>query len=273
MIASIRIKEQEYQFNLKIGTNISIPLVFNGAQPNTYNVPIAKSEVYRDGQFVGDVREGGSCNFETYTLTPHCNGTHTECIGHILPERYAVNEMLKDSLSLAILVSVQTKKGIECSEVYSQEFSEDDLIISKSELEKALANFDTSLLKDAALIIRTLENSKEKKEQDYMLKNPAFFSNDCIKFIYDLGVRHLLTDLPSLDRLFDSGVLSNHHIFWNLNKSKTKEIEEKNLHKTITEMIFVDDSISDGIYLVNIQIAPFQSDASPSRIMLFPKIS
>jgi hypothetical protein len=34
-------------------------------------------------------------------------------------------------------------------------------------------------------------------------------------------------------------------------------------------MIYVPDEISDGEYLLNLQIAPFVSDASPSRPVLF----
>jgi hypothetical protein len=41
---------------------------------------------------------------------------------------------------------------------------------------------------------------------------------------------------------------------------------------TITEMIFVDDSIADGLYLINMQIASFESDASPSKPVLYKLI-
>ncbi len=34
-------------------------------------------------------------------------------------------------------------------------------------------------------------------------------------------------------------------------------------------MIFAADSVEDGNYLLNLQIAPFTSDASPSRPILF----
>jgi hypothetical protein len=38
---------------------------------------------------------------------------------------------------------------------------------------------------------------------------------------------------------------------------------------TITELIYVDDSIENGLYMLDIQIASFQSDASPSRPLLY----
>ena len=87
------------------GNDISIPLYFNGVQPNTYGVDKATSSPYQDGQFIGDTRKGGPCNFETYSFTTHCNGTHTECIGHITNERISIlslNEKKADVSQLVI---------------------------------------------------------------------------------------------------------------------------------------------------------------------------
>ena len=80
MKAIIDIGLNQYSVDFSKKHDISIPLIFNGSQPNTYEVDIASSKAYEDGQFIGDTRRGGPCNFETYTLTPHCNGTHTECV-------------------------------------------------------------------------------------------------------------------------------------------------------------------------------------------------
>ena len=83
MKANITLKNIYFEVDFSKGNDISIPIKFNGSQPNTYGVKIATSIAYQDGQFIGDTRKGGPCNFETYNFTPHCNGTHTECIGHI----------------------------------------------------------------------------------------------------------------------------------------------------------------------------------------------
>ena len=63
-----------------------------------------------------------------------------------------------------------------------------------------------------ALIIRTLPNSSDKKQRDY-IKNPSAFFLEAMNYIVSLGVRHLLVDMPSVDRLFDDGILSAHNIF------------------------------------------------------------
>ena len=45
--------------------------------------------------------------------------------------------------------------------------------------------------------------------------------------------------------------------------------EDARLNATITEMIYVDETISDGSYILNLQIASFENDASPSKPVLF----
>ena len=77
MKALLNIDNSRVEVDFSKGIDISIPLYFNGDQPNTYNVDKATSKPYQDGTFFGDTRKGGPCNFETYRLTPHCNGPHT----------------------------------------------------------------------------------------------------------------------------------------------------------------------------------------------------
>ena len=83
MILSIYLEEQHFTFDTSKVKDISIPLKFNGEQPNIFNTKRAESGAYEADGFVGDTRQGSGCNFEQLTLVPHCNGTHTECIGHI----------------------------------------------------------------------------------------------------------------------------------------------------------------------------------------------
>jgi hypothetical protein len=41
------------------------------------------------------------------------------------------------------------------------------------------------------------------------------------------------------------------------------------MHATITEMIYADSSIADGMYMLNLQVASFRNDAAPSRPVLY----
>lgn len=44
----------------------------------------------------------------------------------------------------------------------------------------------------------------------------SYFSQDAMCYINALEVKHLLVDLPSVDRENDGGRLAAHRIFWNL---------------------------------------------------------
>jgi hypothetical protein len=83
-----------------------------------------------------------------------------------------------------------------------------------------------------------------------------------MQLIVDAGVQHLLIDLPSVDREEDGGALAAHHLFWNVPAAP-------NFQKTITELIYVPNEISDGDYILNLQVSNFANDAAPSRPMLF----
>ena len=135
---------------------------------------------------------------------------------------------------------------------------------TKELLQKKLNGVSKYFLR--GLIIRTLPNLERKKSQDYMQHTPAFFSIDAMNYIREIGVQHLLVDIPSVDRLFDDGILSAHNIFWD---TRGKKYNPKTKNKTITEMIFVENTILDGIYLLNIQIPAFVADAAPSRPIIF----
>lgn len=245
-------------------TDISIPLRFNGPQPNAYGVEKATSEPVQAGSLVGDTRLGGSVNFEQYTFIPHCNGTHTECVGHITHERISVRDCLQDALMPAQLMSVLPER------------IEGELVITRKTLELATSEpravatgfFDSGESK--ALVVRTLPNDASKLTRDHGDANmPPYFSADALRYIVELGVKHLLVDLPSIDRIFDDGKLINHRIFWNVEEGSFEAGDQTRFNSTITELIYVPNEVADGNYILNLQIAPFESDAAPSRPILW----
>lgn len=262
----IELAEKAYSLNFP-GTSVAIPLQFNGPQPNTYGVAKAQSQAYAAGGWVGDTRQGGSCNFETYNFTPHCNGTHTECVGHIADMRLSVDTQLQESLIPATLISVEPVLGADAQDTYDPPLQPEDRVIERAQLEVALISARPEFLE--ALLIRTLPNPLGKMEQDYMEKAPAFFSLEAMQYIAKLQVKHLLVDLPSVDRLHDEGKLRNHHTFWNLPAGSHEVDPDRIPPETITEMIFAPDQVQDGKYLLNLQIAAFVSDAAPSRPVLY----
>ena len=273
MILSIETGNRVFSVDTDKPLDISIPLDFTGPQPNAFGVAAAWSEPCMAGEIVGDTRHGGSCNFESVTLVPHCNGTHTECVGHITHERIGVNECLTEALIPAVLITVEPEAASSTSETYSATPAADDLIITARSIRDALAELsDEPIVETPALIIRTIPNDADKLSRSYGEEIPAYFSSDAIGFIVSLNTRHLLTDLPSIDRMFDEGRLSNHRTFWDVDPGSFELGPNSRLHSTITELIFVPETVEDGEYLLNLQIAPFVSDASPSRPVLFRPI-
>jgi arylformamidase len=249
---------------MKILADLSIPLQFNGPQPNAYGVAQASSQPVRAGSLVGDTRQGGSVNFEQYTFIPHCGGTHTECVGHITDKRISVRECLQDVIVPAVLVTVEPERD------------GGDLVITLSGLKDKLVTPQTALQvgtpaiqSGKALIVRTLPNDDGKLTAEYGETSiPPYFTADAMKFIVGSGFKHLLVDLPSIDRLFDDGKLTNHRIFWNVEAGSREVNAYTRINSTITEMIYVPNGIEDGEYLLNLQIAPFESDCAPSRPLL-----
>ena len=270
MLLTIQIDKKTYNVVTENPLDISIPLDFNGAQPNAFGVEKATSKPYKTESLVGDTRQNGSCNFEQITMIPHCNGTHTECVGHITNQRISVNECLQDTFILANLISVEPENTGETDETYVVELNENDKLITKKSLENGKWKMESG--KFEGLIIRTIPNSESKLSQTYLEKIPPFFSTEAMEFINEVGVKHLLVDLPSIDRIYDEGKLSNHRIFWNVEQSKFEINEESFVNKTVTELIYVSDEIEDGMYLLNLQTAPFIADAAPSRPLLFKLI-
>ena len=267
MIVSVQINNRAYKIDAENPIDIAVPLDFGGAQPNAYGVEKATSKPCEAGDLIGDTRRGGSCNFEEYKIIPHCNGTHTECVGHITRERISVHQSLVDSFIPATLVSVAPENASQTEETYPVKLDESDYLITKKSLEKALETADENWLD--GLIVRTLPNDENKMQRAYMEDAPPFFSTEAIKYISEKGVKHLLVDTPSIDRAFDEGKLSNHRIFWKVAAEEYATNEKSLTRNTITEMIFVPEEVEDGAYLLNLQIAAFVADASPSRPRIY----
>lgn len=267
MHLEFKLLTQTYHLQMP-GISIGIPMMFNGPQPNTYGVPLAYAQAFEGQGFVGDVRQGGSCNFEQVQFIPHCNGTHTECIGHITSARISIGECLKSHLFPAHLISISPSDGASTQESYDPNLQPEDRVITRAQLATLLeADYHPFL---QTLVIRTLPNHREKLAQDYMKTAPPFFTHDAMVYLVSLGVQHLLVDFPSVDRLFDEGKLSNHHIFWNVPQGTHTPTSDSRSGATITEMVFIPDDCPDGNYALLLSPAPFVSDAAPSQPILFP---
>jgi kynurenine formamidase len=258
---------RRYAVDIKHAHDISIAVRFDDSQLSVFGAPPAYREAYKAGGFVGDVRQGGSCNCDMLHFSPHLHGTHTECVGHIASAAISVHEILKDSLIAATLISVAPQPGKSGSDSYMPKLRATDTVITKDQLVQALLGCDHDFLE--ALVVRTLPNDNAKIEKNYGDASPPFFSLEAMQHLVELGVKHLLVDVPSIDRLDDEGRLSNHHLFWGVAPG-SHTVDEKNPSlKTVTEFIYVPDGIENGTYMLNLQVAAFAADAAPSRPLLY----
>ncbi|MCC5944725.1 MAG: cyclase family protein [Bernardetiaceae bacterium] len=247
----IEFEDKKYSGNFQSPLDISLPLRKGEQNPNCYYAEPPQFETIRFGEsFIGSVAEGGSCNYQKITLTPHGNGTHTECYGHISADGFEVQKALQNFMFVAYLLSLEP-----------QTTSTGDSCIRLTQFEKALEQAHLKRCPEA-IIIRTLPNTDDKKIRVYNDTNPPYLEAEIAHFLKMQGVKHLLIDLPSLDRESDGGKLAAHHAFFDYPQNPRKEA-------TVTELIFVPNTVPDGLYLLNLQIISLCTDASPSKPVLY----
>ena len=248
---------KNFEIDLSKPIDISIPITNDEHNPIAWyqNAPLIQPVVM--GDWIGKVAEGqSSTNFNNLFFNPHAHGTHTECLGHITKDFYSINQCLSQFLFWATLISIQPENVGE------------DRVISKAQIEKALKSFQHLEFTTEAIVIRTLPNETSKKSFKYSDTNPPYLSEEAALFLRESGIQHLLIDLPSVDKEKDEGKLAAHKAFWNV-KDVNHLNEDARLNCTITEMIFVPNEVADGNYLLNLQIASFENDASPSKPILY----
>lgn len=239
MLTTIQYSSQKLKINLSEPLDISMPL-----QMSRKNV-IAWYQKAPTFKKLLSVKKNDPVNFNAIEFNPHAHGTHTECVGHITKEFHSINKNLKQFFFLAEVVTVAPEKVGK------------DFVISKKQIQFVLGN-----KKREAIVIRTIPNTKEKLSANYSNTNPPYLLEEAVVYLKEKGIEHLLIDLPSIDREKDEGKLAGHNTFWNT-KGKIR------FEATITELIFVPNTIKDGKYFLNLQIAPFENDATPSKPILY----
>ncbi len=245
MIIQLTFNHKPYQADLLQPLDLSLPLKEGSENPECYWAEPAQFDTIQTDNFTGSVKAGGSVNYQKLTLTPHGNGTHTECYGHISDDGATLNQCLKTFHFIAEVITV------------SPQAFQDDLVVTADEVAHKIQYTSTE-----ALVIRTLPNSESKKTFNYSGTNPPYLHPDVAHLLVSRGIQHVLIDLPSVDREQDGGKLLSHKAFWQFPTAIRKQ-------STITELIFVDPRIPDGLYLLNLQITSLEMDASPSKPVLY----
>ena len=267
MQARIAVDGREVAVDLARPIDLALELDFAGPQPRHFSAPRASSRPFETPGFgfKGAVARGSSCNCDVITLIPHCNGTHTEAVGHLTRERLDVWRLTPAGLLPALVVSVTPEAPAgEGSEPQPQA---GDLLITRRALEHAWPA--AAPFTPRALVIRTLPNTVEKRGRDYTGQNPPYLSQEAAQLLVARGILHLVVDVPSIDRAHDEGRLTAHRVFFGLPRSAVQLAAAGRPAATITELAFVPDAAPDGAYLLELQVPALSGDAVPSRPLLY----
>lgn len=250
MIARIEHKGRSFSVDLSKPLDLSLGVAEGDGQVRAWWVPPASMEPVRMGETTFAVKEGAPVNFRNVHFNPHGHGTHTESVGHIAPEVHPVGMLLKRFFFTAQVVSL-------LPEPRRAPDGKEDRVITLEQLRNVLHDRPPE-----ALVLRTLPHRDDGSLRDWSGTNPCYLQSTACAWLRSIGVKHLLLDLPSVDREEDGGVLAAHHAFWDFPHTL-------DLDRTITELIHVPREVLDGDYLLELQVANFGNDAAPSRPVLY----
>jgi kynurenine formamidase len=258
-----------HDFRLKVdfsqGRSIAIPLQPDGPQPSFFAPSKARARPLQSGDYIGSVAHGGSCNADVLEFTPHCHGTHTECIAHLTRERGNVLELIDRAPCLTRLVSLTAADPKASDEHYAAASELGQPLLTLAELQALLAAGFTAPTVQA-LIVRTRPNGPDKLQRDYAQAPPyPVFSDAAMQWLAGQELKHLLVDTPSLDAAHDGGRLANHRCWWGLAGASP----ERAGRRSLTEMIYVPDDIADGLYWLHLGLQPLAADATASEPVIY----
>lgn len=213
---------------------------------NCYYLDGPSFSYFESEAFSGNLSKGGSVNCEQMTFYAHASGTHTECALHVANVDFDMRHLDFDPLQIAVLISVNPS-----------EVGPDKVIDAKSFI--GISNPNAAKV----LLVRTLPNSEAKTIANYSGTNPVYFDPELLLQIKSLGFEHLICDIPSIDKESDEGKLLAHKN-WFLDNGKAI------IKRSITELAYMPDTLIDGLCAVQMQVPKIQSDAVPSRIIVYP---
>ncbi len=221
-----------------------------------FGAPPATSNALQVGPFLGAVERGASCNCATLTLTPHCHGTHTECLGHLTAERIDAWRIVPRGLMNAVLVTAKPEERV----------------VSRAALAAALQRTIPAMppMHDVtALILRT------GCADDAM----AHLSPDAAALLVEHGILHVVLDMASMDPAEDGGELAAHRVFFGLparhrDGSVTRALEARAERSrcSITELARIPPELADGACLLQLAVPELDGDAVPSSPLLYPLV-
>jgi len=245
--ARLAFNGRQVEVDLARPIEIARVLNFDASQPRHFGAPAATTQPFAVPGFSGSVATGASCNCNVITLIPHCNGTHTECVGHLTTERIDAHSVVPKGLVPAVLITVAATDAT--SESTDPRPQTGDKLVTRSALERSWPRD----FQPQAVVIRTTEDS--------------YLTREAAEFLVARGIEHLVINLPSIDRAHDEGKLTAHRVFFGLPAGAAAATRPQ---ATVTEFANIPPAVPDGPYLLEIQVPALAGDAVPSRPLLYP---
>jgi len=268
--ARLQVDGREVRIDLSRPFDLSVELDFHGPQARHFGAPRAGSQPCSVPGFSGSVARGASCNCEAITLIPHCNGTHTECAGHLTREPLHAQRVVPRGLLPALLLSIRAAPSAETTETSDPIPQSNDHLVTRAALQAGWpVERQQPRFAARALVIRTLPNDLAKRTRDYTDVTPPYLTREAAGYLVDRGIEHLVVDLPSIDRSHDEGRLTAHRLFFGLRPGETSLAGAARPQCTITELAYIPDEAADGPYLLELQTPAINGDAVPSRPLLY----
>jgi len=279
LLLTAHFMDRHWQVDLQHGHDLSLPIDPGGEHPRFFCAEHASARPLQSGSFIGSIASGGPVNAEILEIIPHCQGTHTESVAHVTAgsasayatagggagDKHQIG-MANTSLLGAVLISLPGTAVDATQERYQLGALAEEPVLTCAALQRD-ARLSSALEHADAVIIRSLPNPVSKRSRNYgQLPWYPVLSEQAIGYLTSLRLRHLLIDTPSLDRADDGGRVCNHKTWWGVQADGRIEHPQR----LLTEMIYAHDDIADGLYLLDMQIAPLISDAVPSRPVIFP---
>ena len=244
-------------------TSLALALDFDQPHPTHFGAPAATSTPFCTKGFEGSVARGASCNCSSITVIPHCHGTHTESAGHLTTRHVPLHRILPVEPVHAMLVTVPPTDAADTSEDTLPAPRPGDRVITRERLLAALEVHGPT--GSRALLLRTGTAWNDQA--------PPCLSRQLAAELVAMGIVHLVTDLPSVDRLQDQGLLTAHRIFFGLPPASTRLEDAARPEATITELASFPQHLQDGPCAVQIQVPAWSGDAVPSRPLHLPLVT
>lgn len=242
MTHEIFIKTNNRTYTLQYPISVSRTIVLNPQYRSSgaFHLPSFSTSTFEAGDFVGDLKRGGSCRVDIHSYSPH-NFTHIESCAHIDINGNTLDKIDRKKLSGIVFLA-------DLSSV-SDDFVEWDPLIGKFDYKK----LDALAIKTSASLLPQDHNFTQS---DFM----AIHQTTAQK-LFDMDIDLLILDLPSMDKETDN-TLSSHKIFFGSDQNV-------NTQKTIIELAYF-QNLEEGYYYYVLTPPILQTDATITDIWFYP---